>query len=47
MEGEEFGKNVYLSKTGDTNRRLGPLGGWKGRVKEYINERGTGRRGRA
>ncbi len=41
MANEEFVKKVYLSRVGGTNRPGRPLGRWKDRVKEYVNERGV------
>ncbi len=41
MGNEEFVKKVYLSRVGGTNRPGRPLGRWKDRVKEYVNERGV------
>ncbi len=32
---------MYLSRVGGTNRPGRPLGRWKDRVKEYVNERGV------
>ena len=41
MKNEEFVKKVYMSELEGTGRRGRPLGRWKDRVKEYLNERGV------
>ncbi len=41
MGNEKFVKKVYLSSVEGMNRRGRPLGKWKDRVKEYVNERGV------
>jgi len=37
---------VYVSEIEGPSRRGRPLGRWKDKVKEYMCERGAGRRGR-
>ena len=39
MKNEEFVKKVYMSKLEGVNRRGRPLGRWKDRVKENLNEK--------
>ncbi len=41
MGNEDFVKKVYLSSAEGTNRKGRPLVRWKGRVKEYVSERGV------
>ena len=39
MKNEEFVKKVYKSELKGANMRDKPLGTWRDRVKEYLNER--------
>ena len=43
---EKFVKKVYVSEIEGPRRRGRPVVRWKDRVKEYIHEKGTDRRGR-
>lgn len=43
MESVEFEKRVYMSETEGSDRRGRPFGRWNDKVKESMNERGTGR----
>ncbi len=45
MGSEEFVKKVYVSESVGPNSRGRPPGRWRGRVKEYMCERGASRRG--
>ncbi len=45
MGSEEFGKKVYMSENVGSNSRGRPLERWRGRVKEYMCERGATRVG--
>ncbi len=41
MGSEEFVKKVYMSESKSSNSRGRAPGRWRGRVKEYMCERGT------
>ncbi len=45
MGSEEFVNKVYMSESVGPNNRGRPPGRWRGRVKEYMCERGVTRRG--